>query len=89
MTTIKLSCGFETEIDEDAINDVEMLEELNALQEDSDPTAFIRITKLFGMEKKDRKRLYEALKDENGRTPVEAFIGAVTEIFTQLNTKKK
>ena len=27
MTQIKLSCGFEAEINEEAINDVEMLEE--------------------------------------------------------------
>ena len=43
MTQIKLSCGFEAEINEEAINDVEMLEELNALQDENDPTAFIRI----------------------------------------------
>ena len=89
MTKIRLSCGFETEINEEAVNDVEMLEELNALQEENDPTAFIRITKLFGLEKGERKRLYAALKDENGRTPVEEFVKAVTEMFTQLNSKKK
>lgn len=89
MTQIKLSCGFEAEINEEAINDVEMLEELNALQDENDPTAFIRIAKLFGLQKEDRKLLYAALKGENGRTPVESFVQAVTEIFTQLNSKKK
>ena len=89
MTKIRLSCGFETEINEEAVNDVEMLEELNALQEENDPTAFIRIAKLFGMQKEERKRLYAALMDENGRTPVDKFVNAVTEMFTQLNSKKK
>lgn len=57
MTRIKLSCGFEADIDEEAINDVDMLEELNNLREE-DATAFIRILKLFGLEKDERNELY-------------------------------
>ena len=47
MTEIKLSCGFTAEVDETAIDDAEMLEQLTAM-DDGDPTAVIRIMKLFG-----------------------------------------
>lgn len=88
MTRIKLSCGFEANIDEEAINDVDMLEELNNLREE-DATAFIRILKLFGLEKDERNELYQNLKNENGRAPVDKLVEQIQEIFGQLNSKKK
>lgn len=88
MTEIKLSCGFEAEVDEEAINDVEMLEGLNDLR-DGDVTAFIRIMKLFGMEKEDRNRLYQAIKGEEKRAPIDKLMEQINEIFGQLNSKKK
>lgn len=88
MTRIKLSCGFEADIDEEAINDVDMLEELNNLREE-DATAFIRILKLFGLEKDERNELYQNLKNENGRAPVDKLVEQIQEIFGQLNSKKK
>ena len=88
MTKIKLSCGFEADIDEEAINDVDMLEELNNLREE-DATAFIRILKLFGLEKDERNELYQNLKNENGRAPVDKLVEQIQEIFGQLNSKKK
>lgn len=88
MTNIKLSCGFEAEVDEEAINDVEMLEGLNDLRE-GDVTAFIRILKLFGMEKEDRNNLYQAIKGENRRAPIDKLMEQINEIFGQLNSKKK
>lgn len=88
MTNIKLSCGFEAEVDEESINDVEMLENLNDLKE-GDATAFIRILKLFGMEKDDRNSLYQAIKGENRRAPIDKLMDQITEIFGQLNSKKK
>lgn len=88
MTRIKLSCGFEADIDEEAINDVDMLEELNNLREE-DATAFIRILRLFGLEKDERNELYQNLKNENGRAPVDKLVEQIQEIFGQLNSKKK
>lgn len=88
MTEIKLSCGFTAEVDETAIDDAEMLEQLTAM-EDGDPTAVIRIMKMFGIDRKKRTELYSMMKGENGRTPAEATFKAVEEIFGQLNSKKK
>ncbi len=88
MTKIKLSCGFEANVDEEAINDVDMLEDLNDLRE-GDVTAFVRILKLFGLEKEERNALYQTLKNENGRAPIDKLMEQVNEIFGQLNSKKK
>ncbi|MBR3430161.1 MAG: hypothetical protein IKG87_08705 [Clostridia bacterium] len=88
MTKIKLSCGFEAEIDETAIDDAEMLEQLTVL-EDGDPTAGVRMMKLFGLDKAKRNELYDQLKGENGRASVDSVMKAIEEIFGQLNSKKK
>ena len=88
MTEISLSSGFKAEVDEEAINDVEMLEDLNDLRE-GDVTAFVRILKLFGLEKDDRNKLYQAIKGESKRAPIDKLMEQVNEIFGQLNSKKK
>ena len=80
MTKIKLSCGFEAEIDETAIDDAEMLEQLTVL-EDGDPTAGVRMMKLFGLDKAKRNELYDQLKGENGRASVDSVMKAIEEIF--------
>ncbi len=88
MTEIRLSSGFTAEVDEKAIDDVEMLEELTAL-EAGDPTAVIRIMKMFGLDRNKRTELYDMMKDENGRAPANVAFDAMEEIFGQLNSKKK
>lgn len=88
MTEIKLSCGFEAEVDETAIDDAELLEQLTEL-EDGSPTAAIRIMKMLGLDKNKRTEIYGLMKDETGRTPADAVINIMTEIFQQIGSKKK
>ena len=87
MTQIKLSCGFEAEIDEAAVNDMEFLDALTQMQE-GDPTGLSVICDML-LNKKDKKRLYDAVRDENGRATVEAVSAKIKEIFDQLGSKKK
>lgn len=87
MTQIKLSCGFEAEIDETAVNDMEFLDALTQMQE-GDPTGLSVICDML-LNKKDKKRLYDAVRDENGRATVEAVSAKIKEIFDQLGSKKK
>ena len=87
MTQIKLSCGFEAEIDETAVNDMEFLDALTQMQE-GDPTGLSVICDML-LNKQDKKRLYDAVRDENGRATIEAVSAKIKEIFDQLGSKKK
>ena len=87
MTLIKLSCGFEAEIDETAVDDFAFLEAVDKIQ-DGDITAFARIARML-LQPEDKTRLMEALKDEKGRVPVAEAVKQITEMLDQLNSKKK
>jgi len=90
MTKIKLSCGFEAEVDEQSINDMRFLD----LMADYDSGAREKIFALKEMSdlilpKEEKERLYSALKDEKGRVPIDAFTAAMEELVGQLGSKKK
>lgn len=86
MTQIKLSCGFEAEVDETAVDDFAFLEAVDKIQ-DGDITAFARITRML-LAPEDKTRLMDVLKDEKGRVPVAEAVKQITELLEQLNSKK-
>ena len=88
MTEIRLSCGFTAEVDETAVDDAELLEQLTDL-EDGNPTAAIRILKMIGLDKSERSKIYGMMKNESGKTPATAALEIMTEIFQQIGSKKK
>lgn len=74
----KISTGFEFEIDEVKLDDMEFFDAL--AETDENPLMFSRVcTMMLGAEQK--KRLYKHLKTEDGRVPVQSVISAITEIF--------
>ena len=87
MTHVTLSCGFEADIDENAVQDMAFLDALTDMQ-DGDPTGLSRMCALL-MSKADKKRLYDAARDENGRATVDEVGKQLTELLEQLQTKKK
>ncbi len=87
MTHVTLACGYEADIDETAANDMEFLDALTKMQE-GDPTGLSIMCSIL-LSKEDKKRLYDTVRDERGRTPVEAVGAKLTEIIQQLGSKKK
>lgn len=87
MSYVKLPCGFEGEIDEGAVNDMEFLDALTDLQE-GDPTALSKMCSLL-LSKSDKKRFYDACRNENGRAEPERVSEEITELLKQLGDKKK
>lgn len=70
--------GFEFEIDEARLNDMEFLDALAETQDDV--LGFSKVcTMLLGSEQK--KRLYDHLRDDRGHVPIEAMKEAVEDIF--------
>lgn len=81
---IKTATGFEADIDDVCIDDMELFEAVAELQAGSVIAVPIVINKLFGDQK---KALYDHCRLETGRVPTQAVITEVTEVFTALNAK--
>lgn len=79
MTKIKLSCGFEAELDETIIQaDMELLDDLRAVDR-GDGMALSRVTdQLLGEHK---AALYDKLRDKTGKVPPGKVREALVEIL--------
>lgn len=86
MKKITLDCGAEINIDEKDLGNMELLDELVAVDE-GDTTALTHIFRLI-MSKEDKKKLYDALREE-GRVPVAKVIAALKELFDKLGEQGK
>lgn len=74
----KTSTGFEFEIDEMKLDDMEFLDALSEV--DENPLKFSKIIKMM-LGEEQRSRLYDHLRTEDGRVPVDAANAAIIEIM--------
>lgn len=81
---IKTSTGFEADIDDVCIDDMELFDAITELQAGSVLAVPTVISKLCGEHK---KALYDHCRLESGRVPTQAVIEEVTNIFEALNAK--
>lgn len=87
MTDIKTATGFEISLNESSVDDMELLELVSRVN-DGEVTAYPKLARrLLGEE--GLKKLYDHIRTEDGRVPIEAFSQELTEILTSLNSKKK
>lgn len=84
MKTVTTSSGFTAELDETRLNDMELFEDLMAL--DSGKTIVLPavVGRIMG---ENKKRLYDHLRAENGTVPIEKVTAEVMEIITLLGAK--
>ena len=74
----KTSTGFEFDIEDERLDDMELVDIMAEL--DENPLLMPKLCKmLLGDEQK--KRLYDHLRSEDGRVPIEATTNAIQEIF--------
>lgn len=79
--------GFEFAVDEAVMNDMELIDAI-AETMDENPMAFSKVcTKLFGADQK--KRLYDHLRNEDGRVPVEAISEEIADVFKAIGEAGK
>ena len=84
MKHVKTSAGFEADIDEAVFNDMELFDAIVELDQ-GNSLALSRVTeKILG---KNKAGLYEALRNENGRVPVNAVSEQIREIMLQVGEK--
>lgn len=80
------SSGFEFEIDDAVIDDMELIDAI-ADSMDDNPLAFSKVcAKLLGSEQ--RKKLYDHVR-ENGRVPLEKISTEITDIFNSFGDNGK
>ena len=78
----KTESGFEIELDDEAMNDVELIVEM-----DTDGTKLFYVAdRLLG--KEGKKKLYDHLRDAKGRVPVAAFGAAIGELIRSFSAGK-
>ena len=81
----KLSNGFEYEVDDQLLDNMELIDAI--ADADEDATAVSALAKMvFGDQ---RKALYENLRNEDGRVSVTAIVNAVKEIFEAFGEQGK
>lgn len=86
MKHIKTPTGFEIDIDEKSLDDMELLDLIAELMDGNSLKLPKILNKVCGEEGK--KRLYEHCRDESGRVPSETISKELTDIFEELQAKK-
>ena len=80
------SSGFEYNLDETALDDYELLEDLCELDNGNTARTISALNQLLGTEQKDR--LKEHLREENGRVPASKMMIEMGEIFNSVKAGK-
>ncbi len=72
--------GFRFSVAANAAEDMELLDDMAALQDGSDPFALSRVCqKILG--KEQRKRLYDHIRGADGRVPPETLSNELVDVF--------
>ncbi len=82
-----LKNGFEFEVDEKVLDDMEYID-LLAEADDGNPLLFSKAT-LILLGKDQRKRLYDSIRTEDGRVPPEVFSEVFYELIEALGEEGK
>ena len=80
------SSGFEYNLDETALDDYELLEDLCELDNGNTVRTISALNRLLGTEQKDQ--LKEHLREENGRVPASKMMVEMAEIFNSVKEGK-
>ena len=87
MEKVKLKNGFTCEIDETILEDMELVEAL-ADAEGANPLRIVDVVRtVLGEEQK--KALYDHVRTENGRVPVDVITDCIMEIFENMGEDGK
>ena len=83
----KLKNGFSFDVDENALDNMELIDAMAEAQEEN-PAMFSKAVLLL-LGKDQRKKLYDHIRDDNGRVSVEAVANSFVEIFEALGEQGK
>ena len=84
MKLVTLTSGFEAELDEAALDDMELFDAIADLEGGNKLALSAVASKLLG---EQQAALYDHFRDERGRVPIGSVMGAIHEIVEQLGGK--
>ena len=82
-----LENGLELEVNEKAVNNMELLDALEEMTEGNE-LAISKVVKLM-LGNENRKKLYDFVRDKDGRVPLEIIDKCLTEIMMLLGEQGK
>mgnify|MGYP003261726227 CR=1 FL=1 len=88
MKQITLENGFVISVDENVIDNMELVDALADMKDDDDSLGISKVTRLL-LGKKQRKALYDAVRTEDGRVPLNEISHAIEEIFAAFDDQGK
>lgn len=88
MKVVTLKDGFSVELRENCMDNMEMIDALSEMTSDEDALAISKVCKLL-MDDKQRKELYNHLREDDGRVPVAGIGAAIKQIFDSFAGKEK
>lgn len=88
MKKITLKDGFQLEVEENRLDNMELVDAMSDLVEGENALAMARVVKAL-LGDKVKKLLYEHLRAEDGRVPTEKVGTAITEIINALGQAGK
>lgn len=83
----KTESGFEFELEESVIDNMELVDALSESEEE-DPLAVSKVCLLL-LGKEQRKKLYDCLRTKEGRVPIKEVSKNIIEIFSAFGKKGK
>ena len=86
MVTGETKSGFKFEIDPDEVNDIEFLERLGDAGDDVSKMPRI-MKEILGEDQ--RKRMYDHIRNEKGKVPIDTAMDIFTEILTIANEARE
>ena len=83
---MKTKSGYTCEVDPEVLNDMELVDAIADLE--GNPLAISKICRKL-LHKEDIARLYDHVRTESGRVPMEAVTDEITEILKDLGEEGK
>lgn len=87
MKKIVLENGLELEVNKQSLNNMELLDALEEMT-DGNELAISKVVKLM-LGKENRKKLYDYIRDKDGRVPLEKIDKCLTEIMMLMGEQGK
>lgn len=85
---IKTPSGLEIDVDQAAVDDVELLDALYDLKKNNNPLGIPRVLNQL-LTPEAKQALFDHVRNPAGRVPIEALSAEVTDILVSMNAKKK
>lgn len=83
----ELKNGFKFDVDPTILDDMELIDALAKVQGEDATAISVVVQKIFGEDQ--RQALYDSVRIENGRVPIQSVVNAVVEIFEALGEAGK